>query len=94
MKRAELNAKVAQVVCSVLGDPDLLFSLDLVNAGLLDQLSQLELAYALEDAFDIQVSDSEIDGLRSLRSAADCVARKITVVEEEDGYDARQAKLL
>lgn len=64
---------------------------DLIDTGLVDSLSFVELLAQLEEEFGVQVSldDLEIDRFRTISRIADFVATKLPQASAETGRAAR-----
>lgn len=72
-----IRAKVTSVVCETLTLETVAFEKDLIDSGLLDSLSLVQLIVALEDEFNIRIEPEELDfeDYRSVKSMTEMTVR-------------------
>lgn len=68
---------VSKVVCNTLTIESIPFEEDLIDSGLLDSLSLVQLMVALEEEFSIRIEPEEIDfeDYRSVKSLTEMIIR-------------------
>ena len=80
-KLKEISEKVKQIVSEQLGvdeaevTPSASFTDDLGA----DSLDQVELVMALEEAFDLEISDEDVEKIRTVQDAIDYIDKKAKV---------------
>lgn len=77
MANLEQEKKIRRIICDELGVDDVEVT---PNARFIDDLGadsldQVELVMAIEEAFDIEVPDEDLEKIASVRDAFDYVAR-------------------
>lgn len=79
MNQTEIPPRVQKAICDTLKVPadQIQPSSRLVEDLDVDSLFITQLALALEDEFDITVSDEEMPGLTTVQAVADYVAQKL-----------------
>lgn len=72
-----IRTSVTSIVCKTLTLETIAFEEDLVDTGLLDSLSLVQLMVALEDEFDIRIEpeDLDFDDYRSVKSMTEMINR-------------------
>lgn len=72
-----LRMNVMSVVCKTLTLETVKFEEDLIDSGLLDSLSLVQLMVALEEEFDIRIEPEDLDfeDYRSVRSITEMISR-------------------
>ena len=78
MNRQTQNmVKISEVVCKTLTIETISFEEDLIDSGLLDSLSLVQLMVALEDEFNIRIEpeDFDFEDYRSVKSMSEMIAR-------------------
>ena len=68
---------VKSIVCETLTLETVAFEEDLIDSGLLDSLSMVQLMVALEEEFDIRIEPEDIDfeDYRSVKSMTEMITR-------------------
>ncbi len=76
-QQTPIRMNVMSVVCKTLTLETVAFEEDLIESGVLDSLSLIQLMVALEDEFDIRIEPEEIDfeDYRSVRSMTEMITR-------------------
>ena len=71
------RTNVLSIVCTTLTIEKIAFEEDLIDSGLLDSLSMVQLMVALEEEFDIRIEPEDIDfeDYRSVKSMTEMITR-------------------
>lgn len=72
-----IRTNITSIVCKTLTLETIPFEKDLIDSGLLDSLSLIQLMVALEEEFNIRIEPEELDfeDYRSVKSMADMINR-------------------
>jgi acyl carrier protein len=78
MNKKEIDGAVLKLVTDEMGmaDSDVDMNTSRESAGA-DSLDDIELLMAIEERFDISISDSDAEGMKTVQDAADIVAAHI-----------------
>lgn len=77
VKKTSIQSNVKSVVCKTLTLEKVAYEEDLIDSGLLDSLSLVQLMIALEDEFKIKIEpdDLDFDDYRSVKSMTEMITR-------------------
>ncbi len=76
-QQTRIRTNVTAVVCKTLTLETIAFEEDLIDSGLLDSLSLVQLMVALEEEFNIRIEPEELDfeDYRSVKSMTEMITR-------------------
>ena len=76
-QQTPIRMHVKSIVCEILTLESVAFEEDLIDSGLLDSLSMVQLMVALEEEFDIRIEPEDIDfeDYRSVKSMTEMITR-------------------
>lgn len=76
-QQTQIRVNVSKVVCKTLTMETIAYEEDLIDSGLLDSLSLIQLMVALEEEFNIRIEPEEFDfeDYRSVKSMTEMIRR-------------------
>lgn len=79
MDKTEIGSKINEIICDTLGvtADKVVPEAKLIEDLEADSLDQKQLVMALEDEFNIDITDEDAEKIETVAQAVDCVSKKI-----------------